>query len=68
MNISLDNLEKLANVIQISVSELLRVPRFEDLHDDFRALGIEQPRAHYGLVAVVHEGQITRCLENNCKI
>ena len=51
-NVSLDNIEKLADAFDLSVSELLRRPSLEDMKDRLKDLGIEEPRAHYGPVAV----------------
>ena len=51
-NVSIDNLEKLADAFELSVSELLAPPRLEDMKDRLKDLGIEEPRAHYSSVAV----------------
>jgi len=51
-NVSLDNLEKLADAFDLSVSELLRRPSLEDMKGRLKDLGIEEPRAYYGPVAV----------------
>ena len=51
-NVSIDNLEKLADAFDLSVSELLRRPCLEDMKDRLKDLGIEEPRAYYGPAAV----------------
>ena len=51
-NVSLDNLEKLADAFDLSVSELLRPPSLENMKDHLKDLGIEEPRAYYGPVSV----------------
>ena len=51
-NVSIDNLEKLADAFALSVSELRRRPSLEDMKDRRKDFGIEEPRAHYGPVAV----------------
>jgi len=51
-NVSIDNLEKLADAFELSVSELLAPPRLEDMKDRLKDLGIEEPRAYYGPAAV----------------
>ena len=48
----MDNLEKLANAFEPPVPELLTPPSPADLAGHFKDLGIEEPRAHYGPVAV----------------
>ena len=48
----MDNLEKLANAFELPVPELLTPPSPADLADHFKDLGIEEPRAYYGSVAV----------------
>jgi len=51
-NVSIDNLEKLADAFDLTVSELLAPPRLEDMKDRLKDLGIEEPRAYYGPTAV----------------
>ncbi len=51
-NVSIDNLEKLADAFDLSVAELFRRPSLEDMKDRLKDLGIEEPRAYYGPVAV----------------
>ena len=51
-NVSLDNIEKLADAFDLSVSELLARPRLEDMKDRLKDMGIEEPRAYYGSVSV----------------
>ena len=52
----MDNLEKLADAFELPVPELLTPPSPADLAGHFKDLGIEEPRAYYGPVAlgVVH--------------
>ena len=52
INVSLDNLEKLAEAFELGVSELLRAPSLEDLQDRSQDCGIKEPRGHYGPVAL----------------
>ena len=52
VNVSIDNLEKLANAFALPLPELLTPPSPEDFAEHFKDLGIEEPRAHYGPVAV----------------
>ncbi len=52
INVSLDNLEKLAGAFDLNVSELLRAPSLEDLQDRFEDFGIKEPRGHYGPMAL----------------
>ena len=52
VNLSIDNLEKLANAFELSVPELLTPPSPTNLADHFKDLGIEEPQAYYGPVAV----------------
>ena len=52
VNVSVDNLEKLANAFELPVPELLTPPSPADLADHFKDLGIEEPRAYYGPAAV----------------
>ena len=52
VNISIDNLEKLANAFGLPVPELLTPPSPAHLAEHFKDRGIEEPRAHYGPVAV----------------
>jgi len=47
-----DNLEKLANAFELPVPELLTPPSPADLAEHFKDLGIEEPRAYYGLVTL----------------
>ncbi len=49
--VSVDNLEKLADAFELPVPELLTPPRPANLADHFKGLGIEEPRAYYGPVA-----------------
>jgi len=51
VNVSIDNLEKLANAFELPVPELLTPPSPADLNAHFKDLGIEEPQAHYGPVA-----------------
>ena len=52
VNLSIDNLEKLANAFALPLPELLTPPSPVNLADHFKDLGIEEPRAYYGPVAV----------------
>ena len=52
VNVSIDNLEKLANAFELPVPELLTPPSPADLAEHFKDLGIEEPRAYYGPVSV----------------
>ena len=52
VNVSVDNLEKLANAFELPVPELLTPPSPADLAEHFKDLGIEEPRAYYGSPAV----------------
>ena len=52
VNVSIDNLEKLANAFELPVPELLTPPSPVDLAEHFKDLGIEEPRAYYGPVSV----------------
>ncbi len=52
VNVSIDNLEKLADAFELPVPELLTPPSPADLAEHFKDLGIEEPRAYYGPVAV----------------
>ena len=51
VNVSIDNLEKLANAFELPVPELLTPPSPADLAGHFKDLGIEEPRAYYGPVS-----------------
>jgi len=53
VNVSVDNLEKLANAFELPVPELLTPPSPADLAEHFKDLGIEEPRAHYGPAVAV---------------
>ena len=52
VNVSVDNLEKLANAFELPVPELLTPPSPADLNAHLKDLGIEEPRAYYGPTAV----------------
>ena len=52
VNVSVDNLEKLADAFELPVPELLTPPSPTDLAEHFEDLGIEEPRAYYGSAAV----------------
>ena len=52
VNVSVDNLEKLADAFELPVPELLTPPSPADLAEHFKDLGIEEPRAYYGPAAV----------------
>ncbi len=52
VNVSVDNLEKLADAFELPVPELLTPPSPADLAEHFKDLGIEESRAYYGPVAV----------------
>ena len=52
VNLSIDNLEKLAHAFDLPIPELLTPPSPANLAEHFKDLGIEEPRAHYGPVAV----------------
>ena len=52
INISLDNLEKLADAFEISVGTLLSGPRPEDFLDHPNNMRCEEPPAYYGAVAL----------------
>ncbi len=51
-HVSVDNLEKLADAFELPVPELLTPPSPADLAEHFKDLGIEEPRAYYGPVAI----------------
>ena len=52
VNVSVDNLEKLADAFELPVPELLTPPSPADLAEHFKDLGVKEPRAYYGPVAV----------------
>ena len=52
INISLDNLEKLADAFEISVGALLSGPQPEDFLDHPNNMRCEEPAAYYGAVAL----------------
>lgn len=52
VNVSIDNLEKLANAFTLPLPELLTPPSPGDFAGHFKDPGIEEPRAHYVPVAV----------------
>jgi len=52
VNVSIDNLEKLADAFELPVPELLTPPSPADLSAHLKDLGIEEPRAYYGPVSV----------------
>ena len=52
VNVSIDNLEKLAHAFALPIPELLTPPTPANLAEHFKDLGIEEPRAYYGPVAV----------------
>ncbi len=52
VNVSVDNLEKLADAFELPVPELLTPPSSTGLNAHFKDLGIEEPRAYHGPAAV----------------
>jgi len=52
INVSLDNLEKLADAFEITASELLSGPRPEDFLDHPNNMRCEEPAAYYGAVVL----------------
>ena len=52
VNVSVDNLEKLADALELPVPELLTPPSPADLAEHFKDLGIEKPRAYYSSPAI----------------